>query len=70
MAGADRQQLMDIESLLCATLQSLLQKLTNADIVASSDNVMEAMLFILQDQQSGGVQEDALMTVGVLTNGL
>ena len=71
MSGADRQQLTDLESLLCATLQSLLRKVIPQDAQEISDTVMHALLLMFQSHagQSGGVQEDAIMTVGVLVEG-
>ena len=74
MTGADKQQLTDIESLLCATLQSLIRKLSKEDAVNISDAVMEVLLMTFQSlsgggEQVGGVQEDAMMTVGVLIEG-
>ncbi|XP_064389350.1 importin subunit beta-1-like [Halichondria panicea] len=69
LSGADRQQLTDMESLLCATLQSLLRKVNTEDIQQISDTVMQSLLVMFQShsgQSGGGVQEDAIMTVGVL----
>ena len=61
----------DIESLLCATLQSLIRKMTKEDAVTISGDVMKAMVCMLQSagNQVGGVQEDAVMTVSVLVDG-
>ena len=66
--GADRQQLADLASLLCATLQSLLRKINSTDAKQISDMVMRAIYLMLNSKsaQAGGVQEDAIMTVGVL----
>ena len=71
MTGADRQQLSDLESLLCATLQSLLRKVTAEDALGIADTVMTALLMMFGSGsgQRGGVQEDAIMTVGVLVEG-
>ena len=71
MVGADRQQLADLASLLCATLQSLLRKINSDDAKQISDMVMSAIYLMLNSKsaQSGGVQEDAIMTVGVLVEG-
>ncbi len=72
VSGADRQQLADLESLLCGTLQSLLRKISKPDVLAISDSVVQALLVMFQASagQAGGVQEDAIMTVGVLVEGL
>ena len=69
--GADRQHLADVASLLCATLQTLLRKVNAEDATTVSDTVMQAllMMFLSSSGQTGGVQEDALMTVGVLVEG-
>ena len=66
--GVDRQQLADLASLLCATLQSLLRKINSDDARQISDMVMRAIYLMLNSKsaQTGGVQEDAIMTVGVL----
>ena len=70
--GADRQQLADLASLLCATLQSLLRKINPDDAMQISDMVMRAIYLMLNSKsaQAGGVQEDAIMTVGVLVEGM
>ena len=69
--GADRQQLADLASLLCATLQSLLRKMNPTEALQISDMVMRAIFLMLNSKsaQAGGVQEDAIMTVGVLVEG-
>ncbi len=71
VVGADRQQLADLASLLCATLQSLLRKISSEDAKQISDMVMRAIYLMLNSKsaQTGGVQEDAIMTVGVLVEG-
>ena len=71
VVGADRQQLADLASLLCATLQSLLRKISSDDAKQISDMVMRAIYLMLNSKsaQAGGVQEDAIMTVGVLVEG-
>ncbi len=71
MTGADRQQVTDVESLLCATLMNLLRKVNKADALTASDSVMEILLGMLRsaNNQAGGVQEDALMCIGVLIEG-
>lgn len=58
----------DLQSLLCATLQSVLRKVRKDDAVQISDSVMTALLqmFSTTSGKSGGVQEDALLAVGTL----
>ncbi|XP_068237171.1 importin subunit beta-1 isoform X1 [Palaemon carinicauda] len=64
----DRVQVNDIQSLLCATLQSVLRKVTPEDAPKISDPIMAALLQMFQTSQgkSGGVQEDALLAVSTL----
>ncbi|XP_076054575.1 importin subunit beta Fs(2)Ket isoform X2 [Oratosquilla oratoria] len=64
----DRMQVNDIQSLLCATLQSVLRKVTPEDAPKISDPIMSALLHMFQSSQgkSGGVQEDALLAVSTL----
>ena len=72
VSGAEKQHLADLESLICATLQSLVRKVRRDDVVAISSSVMEALLLMFQTSSAGassGVLEDALMTVGVLVEG-
>lgn len=64
----ERQQLSDIASLLCATLQSLLRKISQKDTEIISDEVMRVLLLMF-GQGRGGVQEDIVMTIGVLVDG-
>lgn len=64
---SDRAQYNDLQSLLCATLQSVLRKMTPEDAPKISDAVMAALLQMFSSSgKSGGVQEDALMAVGTL----
>lgn len=72
VSGADKQQLADLESLICATLQSLVRKVSRDDALTISSSVMEALLLMFRTSAAGsstGVLEDALMTVGVLVEG-
>ena len=48
--------------------QSLLRKLRLEDIANLSDNLMQALLVMLSTAsgQTGGVQEDALLTIAVV----
>ena len=61
-------QINDLQSLLCATLQSVLRKMNKEDAPQISDAVMSAILHMLNSSsgKSGGVQEDALLCVSVL----
>lgn len=72
VTGADRQQLTDLESLLCATLQSLLRKVNESDAKGIADTVMTSLILMFRSSlgQTGGVQEDAIMTVGVLVEAI
>ncbi|XP_035206787.1 importin subunit beta-1-like isoform X1 [Stegodyphus dumicola] len=65
---SDRAQYNDLQSLLCATLQSVLRKMTPEDAPKISDAIMAALLqmFSSSSGKSGGVQEDALMAVSML----
>uniref|UniRef100_A0A8D9ACX1 Importin subunit beta-1 n=1 Tax=Cacopsylla melanoneura TaxID=428564 RepID=A0A8D9ACX1_9HEMI len=67
----DRIQYNDLQSLLCATLQSVLRKVTAQDAPQISDAIMTALLRMLSCDVGkagggGGVQEDALMAVSTL----
>nr|CAB3260072.1 importin subunit beta-1-like [Phallusia mammillata] len=65
---SDRSHYNDLQSLLCATLQSVLRKVKEEHIADIADNVMASLLQMLKSSTgSGGVQEDALMAVGTLT---
>lgn len=65
---SDRVQFNDLQSLLCATLQSVLRKVTAEDAPQISDAIMSALLQMLQGSsgKAGGVQEDALLAVSTL----
>ncbi|ESN99747.1 hypothetical protein HELRODRAFT_101408 [Helobdella robusta] len=65
---SDRVQLNDLQSLLCATLQSVLRKVTPTDAPQISDPIMGALLHMLSTSSGkvGGVQEDALLAVATL----
>ena len=72
VSGADKQQLADLQSLLCATLQSLMRKVNREDALSIAPTVMQALLLMFQSSAAaggGGVLEDAIMTVGVLVEG-
>lgn len=67
----ERNALMDLQSLLCATLTSVLRKMTPEDVPKVSDLIMGALLEVFkltaaQPKYDSGVQEDALMAVSTL----
>lgn len=66
----DRHQLNDLQSLLCATLQSVLRKVEANDAPQISDAIMTALLTMFSSSSGkvGGVQEDALMAVSTLVD--
>jgi len=65
---SDRAQLNDLQSLLCATLQSVMRKVTPEDAPKISDQMMNALLQMLNgvNGRAYGVQEDALLAVSTL----
>ncbi|KAL7648073.1 UNVERIFIED_CONTAM: hypothetical protein RMT77_001690 [Armadillidium vulgare] len=67
-SATDRVQVNDIQCLLCATLQSVLRKVTPEDAPKISDPIMAALIQMFDASQgkSGGVQEDALLAVSTL----
>ncbi|XP_054282000.1 importin subunit beta-1-like isoform X2 [Macrosteles quadrilineatus] len=67
-SNTDRAQYNDLQSLLCATLQSVLRKVTPDDAPQISDAIMTALLQMFNSNtcKSGGVQEDAIMAVSTL----
>ena len=66
-SNSDRATINEMASFLCATLQSVIRKMTPEDAPQISDAVMTAFLSMLSTSgKSSGVQEDVLMTVGVL----
>ncbi|KAL8619198.1 Importin subunit beta-1 [Nucella lapillus] len=64
----DRVQYNDLQSLLCATLQSVVRKMTPEDAPKISDQIMTALLSMFQNTtgKAGNVQEDALVAVSTL----
>lgn len=66
--GGELNQINDLQSLLCGTLQSVLRKVNQQDAPQISDPIMNALLtmFNTNSMRSGSVQEDALMAVSVL----
>jgi importin subunit beta-1 len=66
-SSSDRAQYNDLQSLLCATLQSVLRKMTPEDAPRISDIVMRALIGMFDvSGKAGSVQEDALMAVSTL----
>lgn len=65
---SERAQYNDLQSLLCATLQSVLRKVTPEDAPQISDVIMTALLAMFNSNscKAEGVQEDALMAVSTL----
>lgn len=62
----DRSQLRDLQSQLCATLQSVLHKIHAEDAPLISDSVMHGLMQIMSRcfvRDAGGVIEEALMAV-------
>jgi len=67
-SSSDRSQFNDLQSLLCATLQSVLRKVHGDHVSGIADSVMNALLQMLRvSGAADGVQEDALLAVGTLT---
>lgn len=66
----DRQKIQDVQSSLCATLQSVLRKVKQEDAPNISDTIMSALLTMFNSSsgRAGGVQEDALMAVSNLVD--
>ncbi|CAF1138518.1 unnamed protein product [Adineta steineri] len=64
----DRVQISDLQSLLCATLQSVLRKMHPNDAPLISDPIMQALLQMLKTNtgKASAVQEDALVAIGTL----
>ncbi|VDD90587.1 unnamed protein product [Enterobius vermicularis] len=72
-SSSHKSQLRDLESLLCATLQSVLRKIRSEDIPFIGDAIMTGLIQIMQrcaGKESGGVMEDALMAVSTLVEAL
>lgn len=67
---SDQHQFNDLQSLLCATLQSVLRKVEAEDAPKISDAIMTALLTMFSSSSGkvGGVQEDALMAVSTLVD--
>jgi importin subunit beta-1 len=71
-SSSDRRQVFDLQSLLCATLQSVLRKVTPEDAPQISDHIMNALLHMLSqnaNSKASSVQEDAFLAVSTLIDG-
>eukprot|EP00124_Ichthyophonus_hoferi_P005658 Ihof_evm1s885 gene=Ihof_evmTU1s885 len=69
----DRLIHSELQSLLCATLQVVLRKLRVEHLHGLSQRVMGILVYMFQmsaGQGEGGVQEDALMAITALINGM
>jgi importin subunit beta-1 len=67
--SSDRRQVYDLQSLICATLQSVLRKVTPEDAPQISDHIMQALLHMLTqtvNSKASSVQEDAFLAVSTL----
>ena len=67
--SSDRRQVFDLQSLLCATLQSVLRKVTPDDAPQISDHIMTALLHMLAqnvNSKASSVQEDAFLAMSTL----
>lgn len=66
--NTDRTQYFELQSSLCATLQSVLRKFTTEDAAKISDAIMTTLISMFSSNscESGGVQEDAFMAVSTL----
>nr|SZF06452.1 importin subunit beta-1 isoform X2 [Psoroptes ovis] len=65
--GNRDQNLLELQSLLCSALQSVLRKMIPEDGPKISDAIMTSMLHILAySSKTGNVSDDALLVVGTL----
>ncbi|XP_017494617.1 PREDICTED: importin subunit beta-1-like, partial [Rhagoletis zephyria] len=65
---AGDQNIMDLQSLLCSALQSVLRKMTPEDAPKISDAIMTATLQMLDfSSKAGNINEDALLVAGTLS---
>ncbi|KAE9420302.1 hypothetical protein Angca_004986, partial [Angiostrongylus cantonensis] len=73
-SSSDKNQLMDLQSLLCATLQSVLRKMRPEDAVRIGEHVMVGLVQIMNrtcnNKGGGNVMEEALLAVSVLAETL
>ena len=66
VSSADQSQFNDVQSLLCASLQSILKRVSHADALQLGDDIFRALASMLQMSTTNCVQEDALMAMGSL----
>ncbi|KAK6730541.1 hypothetical protein RB195_007167 [Necator americanus] len=73
-SSSDKNQLMDLQSLLCATLQSVLRKMRSEDAALVGEHVMNGLVQIMNrtsnNKGGGSVMEEALLAVSVLAETL
>lgn len=72
VSSNERSQLRDLQSQLCATLQSVLHKIRSEDAPLISDAIMAGLLRIMSrcsGKESGAVVEEALMAITALIEG-
>ncbi|CAJ0585260.1 unnamed protein product, partial [Mesorhabditis spiculigera] len=69
---ADRAQAIDLQALLCATLQSVLRKIRSEDAEQLGEPILRGLMQIMQRSQgrAGNVMEEALMALGTLVEAL
>uniref|UniRef100_A0A915ELT2 Importin N-terminal domain-containing protein n=1 Tax=Ditylenchus dipsaci TaxID=166011 RepID=A0A915ELT2_9BILA len=73
VSSTDKSQLRDLQSQLCATLQSVLNKIKKEDAPKISDAIMAGLLQIMRrcfGKDGGAVIEEALMAVTSLIDAL
>ncbi|XP_050527566.1 importin subunit beta-like [Daktulosphaira vitifoliae] len=61
---------LDMQGLLCATLQSVVRKMSSDDVEKVADTIMNALLVMLSTSKDSGLQEDALMAISPLVENL
>ncbi|XP_050439163.1 importin subunit beta-1-like [Adelges cooleyi] len=61
---------LDMQGLLCATLQSVIRKMNSDDVDKISNAIMNALLVMLSTSKDSGLQEDALMAISPLVENL
>jgi importin subunit beta-1 len=72
VSSNERSQLRDLQSQLCATLQSVLHKIRAEDAPLISDAIMAGLLRIMSrcgGKECGAVIEEALMAIMALIEG-
>ncbi|CAI4225736.1 unnamed protein product [Auanema sp. JU1783] len=69
---SDKSAVVDLQSLLCATLQSVLRKMSSEDATVISDHIMNGLITIMSraNGKSGSVMEEALLAVAALAESL